>query len=235
MPRRFRRVELEAAQLEARLLDPVVHRAHFIALETLDRPAVLFRLVDERRQRREHGLRAARDLSIAVRDRDDAAEEGPVLPPLDVKDVAGLVAPFDGIFVDPPEVGAGQVPIPQLQLHAEALEVLRCARRRNRLAAAYFAEHLCAVGQGDLFERARPEEPEAVGQDEREHAADHEEADPEPAAGQPDGGVAALETVAFGHQIALYRSRSRWRMISATVLTTNVMRKSSAAARNSVR
>ena len=85
---------------------------------------------------------------------------------------------------------------------------------------------------------ARPEKAEAVGQDDRDEAGDHEQAETEGARGEPHerltrGALPFLRSEA-GHS-ALYLSRSRWRTISASVLTTKVMAKSSRAARNSTR
>ena len=148
-----------------------------------------------------------------------------------------MLAPRDRVVVDPPEVGAGQVAIAQLQLHPEVLEVLRRAGLRESARAPLTSPSTTvAVGQRHLHERARPEEPEPVGQDQRDHAGDHAAGRcPRPLPASQMADSPRWSRSRLRHQIALYRSRSRCRMISATVLTTKVMTKSSAAARNSVR
>ena len=107
---------------------------------------------------------------------------------------------------------------------------------RDSLPRHDFTHEDGAVLEGQFGHRPRPEEAQPVTQDEDDHPDDHQHADTEPGAGQPDGGIAATEELPRGaHHTALYRSRNRWRMTSAIVFTRNVIMNSSAAARNNVR
>ena len=105
----------------------------------------------------------------------------------------------------------------------------------NRLARRELAQQRGAVGEGQLDERLGPEEAQPVGQNEANHAGDHQQADAEPGARKPDRRVASSKDFSERHQSALYRSRKRCRTSSATVFTVKVKTKSRAEARKSTR
>jgi hypothetical protein len=81
----------------------------------------------------------------------------------------------------------------------------RCRRPAlgNRFARRELAEQRRAVGKGQSDERLGPEKAQPVGQNEANHAGDHQQADAEPGAREPDGRVASSKDFSQCHQSAL--------------------------------
>ncbi len=144
-----------------------------------------------------------RNRLIAVLDGGDASDERTVLATLDVDDICRTFAFRDGGFVHPAEIGASQIAVTELQLDSPVAEMFRRTGLRDSFARRNLAEQHGAVVERELNQVAGPEESETVAEDQADHPADHQQADAERAAGQPDRGIPTVQSLPPCHQTAL--------------------------------
>ena len=120
-----RRLELGGPHRETLLLDRRVDRANLVALDLPNPRAVVVCGVDERLQRLPDGVGPFCYLLIAFGQPDGRADEGPVLPALDVDGFGREASSLDVRFVYPPEIGAEQIAVAHLDLNAVRLSGVR--------------------------------------------------------------------------------------------------------------
>src|SRR3990172_7784954 len=219
--------QLETLEREAGLLLGVVDRADLALLDRPDLPAEPRRGGQAPAQLRQRRAGPGGDHPAAVAELRERADQEPPLGALDDRHVRRILAARDPRPAPPDEGGTVEGAGRHL-----GLDPVLAAAIRHGLALPHDPGEHAAVGERQAHDVLRPEEAEAVHEDERHEADDQEEAQGECAAGQPDERLAAPPEVPHRYR---YFLRSRIRTSSAAVLTTNVRQKRRRAARNRTR
>src|SRR5438105_3279844 len=131
-------------------------------------------------------LGPGRDGAAALANLLDRSDQEPPLRALHHHDVPGILPARDRAFVHPLEVGTVEVAIGDLELDAISTGAVR-----NRLALDQETGCRPAVREREAYDVARPEEAEAVGDDESQQAEHQHESERQCAARQPDEGLPA--------------------------------------------
>ncbi len=233
----FRALDLERLHFRADAADLAL-------LDILDGTAPGVHFIDQLREPRgECGIGRC-DLFPALRLEEKREADGvAILHPLDGEDVAGILDLRDIRGVDIFETQPICVAISEKKLPLRRFGLLARARLLFHDLAADHAAVIdpvfCVRLERDHGDILRPENGDALRQDHPKEKDNHDQPDGQAHGGEPDVMLAfgANDGASRGraHQTVLNLSRRRCRMISATVLTANVMRNRTIAPRNSVR
>ena len=174
--------------------------------------AVVLRDLQLRAKLKGNRLGRRRDLTSRLVEAHRKTQKRPVFAAFDEPSAGRGLTRADLGIVDPFEVDAEEVAIAYLEERPGVDQMIRVARIWNALVRRDLREALRSILERELDERPRPEEAQAIGHDDRDQAADHQQAKPEGARGKPHEGFAGGTAMPLhrgrGHS-ALYLSRKR--------------------------
>jgi hypothetical protein len=173
-------LQLERLQPEADLLLLVVDPADLPCLDPPDLapdPGHVRQPALDLRPR----LGARGNRTAAIPQLRDSPDQRAPFGPLDQRDIGGIRARGDLTLVYPAKIGAVDVPVAHLELHP-----ILAGAPRHRLPLRDLAGQDRAVGQGRPQHAARPEEAEAVVEDQRHQPRHHQQGDRQRPSREPD-------------------------------------------------